>query len=168
MLGKRKIKLGKGVTIEDETYINACSIEGVCFGNNVSLGRRSTIECTGILKNVGKGIIVGNNVGLGTYCHYGCSGGIKIGSDTIIGNYVSFHSENHNFDNKDILIRMQGVNHKGIFIGENCWIGAKVTILDGVHVEDNCIIAAGSLLIAGVYSKNGIYGGVPAKLLRYR
>ncbi|MGN6399951.1 MAG: DapH/DapD/GlmU-related protein, partial [Flavisolibacter sp.] len=81
---------------------------------------------------------------------------------------VSFHSENHVYVNLQKPIRLQGVSHQGIKIGRNCWIGAKATILDGVTIEDGCIIAAGSLVKSGLYRENGIYGGVPAKLIKYR
>lgn len=166
--GRSLIKFGRGVTIDDQGLIDALSIEGVRFGNNVSLGKRSVIECTGSLKNLGKGFKADQNVGLGRDCFYGCAGGIEIGEDTIIGNFASFHSENHNSSDLNIPIRLQGVNHKGIKIGRNCWIGAKVTVLDGVVIEDGCIIAAGAVLSAGVYETRGIYGGVPAKKIGER
>jgi len=165
---KRLIKLGRGVTIDSSCYIDALSTEGISFGDNVSISKRSVIECSGSLKFLGKGIKVGNNVGLGRDCFYGCAGGIVIGDDTIIGNYVSFHSENHNANDLEIPIRLQGVNHKGIVVGSNCWIGAKVTILDGADIQDGCIIAAGAVVAAGTYELNGIYGGVPAKLIKFR
>jgi acetyltransferase-like isoleucine patch superfamily enzyme len=107
-------------------------------------------------------------VGLGSNNFYGCAGGIEIGDDTIIGNFVSLHAENHNYEDLDRLIRLQGVKHIGIKIGKNCWIGAKVTILDGAIIEDGCVIAAGALVPAGVYRSNGIYGGVPSRLIKYR
>lgn len=165
---KGKIVFGKGVSIAAHSYIDALSSEGIFFGNNVSVGRGTKIECTGNLRFLGKGLRVGDNVGLGTDNFFGCAGGISIGKDTIIGNFVSFHAENHLFSNPDLPIRLQGVEHKGIQIGSDCWIGAKCTILDGAVIGDGCIIAAGALVIAGVYEKNGIYGGVPAKLLKYR
>jgi acetyltransferase-like isoleucine patch superfamily enzyme len=165
---KSKIVVGRGVTVDSGCHIDALSIEGVKFGNNVSVGPNTRIECTGSLQNIGKGLRVGNSVGLGANNFYGCAGGVIIGDDTIIGNFVSFHSENHVFSDLQRPIRLQGVTHQGIKIGNNCWIGAKATILDGVTVEDGCIIAAGALVKAGVYKKNGIYGGVPAKLIKYR
>ena len=166
--GRNLIKFGRGISIDDGCFIDALSDEGVCFENYVSLGKRTVIECSGSLENLGKGFIVGNNVGLGRDCFYGCAGGIKIGSDTIIGNYVSFHSEHHNSVFLDIPIRNQGVSRKGISIGANCWIGAKATILDGVKLGDGCIVAAGAVVTAGVYKGNAIYGGVPVKLLKTR
>ncbi len=162
------ISFGQKVFIADHVFIDALSSDGVQLGNNVSIGKATKIECTGSLRFLGKGLQVEDNVGLGADNFYGCAGGIRIGQYTIVGNYVSFHAENHLYSGKDVPIRLQGVTHQGIRIGSNCWIGAKSTILDGAVVEDGCVIAAGALVIAGVYKENGIYGGVPAKLLKGR
>lgn len=163
-----KIKFSGGINIDRGVYLDALSLEGVSFGNNVSIGKYTTIECTGSLKDMGKGLKVGNNVGMGSHGFWGCAGGVKVGNDTIFGNFVSVHSENHNYTDILTPIRLQGINRKGITIGNNCWIGAKVTILDGVDIEDGCIIAAGALLTEGIYKKNCIYGGIPARLLKLR
>ena len=165
---RSKIIFGKGVIFHTNCSLNALSRDGIVLGNNVSVGTNTKIECTGNLKTLGKGLSAGNNVGLGSDNFYGCAGGIVIGDDTIVGNFVSFHSENHNYDRSDVPIRLQGVNHSGINVGSNCWIGAKSTILDGAVIHNGCIIAAGAVVRAGVYAANGIYGGVPAKLLKMR
>lgn len=165
---RRNIHLGRSVTFGPGSLVDALSTDGVWLGDNVSIGRNTRIECTGSLRSLGHGLRVADNVGLGTDCFYGCAGGITIGRDTIIGNFVSFHSENHNTQRLDIPIREQGVSRQGITIGRDCWIGAKVTILDGVEVGDGCVVAAGSVLTAGHYPSLGIYGGVPAKLLKQR
>lgn len=168
ILEKRKITFQGACNIGRSCYIDALSTDGIIFGKNVSIGKNTTIECTGSLKNIGKGLVVGDNVGLGTHGFFGCAGGIKIGDDTILGNFVSMHSENHNYDDTSLPIRLQGVNRKGINIGKGCWIGAKATILDGANIDDGCIIAAGSVVIAGSYESNSIYGGVPAKFIKKR
>ncbi|HMH31784.1 MAG TPA: acyltransferase [Puia sp.] len=165
---KSKIRAGKNLSIGNRCFIDALSVEGIRLGDNVSIGRNTIIECTGNLQFLGKGLQVGNNVGMGTDNYYGCAGGIKLGDDTIVGNFVSFHAENHIFATTDIPIRLQGVQHQGITIGRDCWIGAKSTILDGVFLEDGCIIAAGAVVKSGIYAKNGIYAGVPAKLIKQR
>jgi len=165
---RSKINVGKLVTINNGCYIDALSTGGIVMGNNVSIGKKVTIECTGNLQFIGKGMKVGNNVGLGADNFFGCAGGIEIGNDTIMGNFISFHAENHNYTDPDVPIRLQGVNHAGIKVGNNCWIGSKATILDGVTIEDGCIIAAGSLVTAGTYKKDSIYAGVPANFIKER
>ena len=162
-----KIQIGYNLSIDRNCYIDALSIEGIVFGDNVSIGKYTCIECSGTLKNLGKGLIIGNNVGLGTHGFFGCAGGIEIGDDTIFGNYVSLHSENHNYADTHIPIRLQGVNRKGIKIGKDCWIGSKTTILDGTEIGDGCIIAAGAV-VRGKIESYSIIGGVPAKTIKKR
>jgi acetyltransferase-like isoleucine patch superfamily enzyme len=165
---KSRLHLGQGVTLGHGSVVDAMSTSGVWLGRNTSIGKNTRIECTGSLRTIGKGLRTGENVGLGTDCLYGCAGGIDIGPDTIVGNFVTFHSENHLIADLDTPIRLQGVTHAGITVGADCWIGAKATVLDGARIGDQCVIAAGSVVIAGTYAAGGIYGGVPAKLLRVR
>lgn len=162
-----KIRSGKNLNIDRGCYIDAVSTEGIVLGNNVSIGKNTTIECSGSLKDLGKGLIIGDNVGLGTHGFWGCAGGICVGNDTIFGNYVSLHSENHNFSDRNIPIRLQGVNRKGIVIGYDCWIGAKVTILDGTKIGNCCIVAAGAV-VRGEFPDYSIIAGVPAKIIKQR
>lgn len=161
------IKTVGNLSIDRRCYIDALSTDGITFGNNVSIGKCTCIECSGTLKDIGKGLVVGDNVGLGTHGFFGCAGGIEIGSNTIFGNYVSLHSENHNFADTTVPIRLQGVNRKGIKIGEDCWIGAKATILDGTILGKGCIVAAGAV-VRGEIPPYSIVGGVPAKILKSR
>jgi acetyltransferase-like isoleucine patch superfamily enzyme len=163
-----RLTFGHGVTFADGSVVDALSVEGVRFGDGVSVGRNTRIECTGSLRTLGRGIGVGDNVGLGTDSFYGCAGGITMGSDTIVGNFVSFHSENHNSARADLPIRLQGETHQGIVVGNNCWFGARCTVLDGVTIEDGCVFAAGSVVTAGHYPADGIYGGVPARFIKSR
>lgn len=162
------IRLGRSVSIGRNCYIDALSVNGIHIGNNVSIGKNTTIECSGSLQEIGTGLKIGNGVGLGSHGFFGCAGGVEIGENSIFGNFVSIHSENHNYSDLNTPIKFQGVNRIGVKIGNNCWIGAKVTILDGVTIENGCLIAAGSVVTKGIYLKNGIYGGIPAKLLKSR
>lgn len=165
---KKKITFGRNLVVDRECYIDALSYNGITGGRNVVIGKCTTIECTGNFKYLGKGLQIGDDVSLGTHGFFGCAGGIKIGKNTIMGNYVSFHSENHIFSDLLKPIKEQGVSHLGIDIGENCWIGSKVTILDGVQMGEGCVIAAGAVVIRGTYPDNCILGGTPAKILKYR
>ncbi len=164
-----KIFLTGNVNIGRDCYIDALSEQGLILGNNVSMGFHTHIELTGSMKLLGKGMIVGNNVGLGSHGHYGSGAGmLEIGDDTILGNYVSIHPENHNYSDKSRPIREQGVNSRGgVKIGENCWIGAKVTILDGTSIGNGCIVAAGAV-VKGFFPDNVIIGGIPAKIIKNR
>lgn len=57
---------------------------------------------------------------------------------------------------------------KGDVIIENdVWIGARVIIMSGVTIHDGAVICAGSVVTRDV-PPYAIYGGNPAKLIRYR
>lgn len=51
-----------------------------------------------------------------------------------------------------------------ITIGNNCFIGAKSTILPGVTIGDNSIVGAGSLVTKNIPAGE-VWGGVPAKYI---
>lgn len=174
MLGKKvkfrfmnRLKFGKALRIDDNCYISAFGSEGISFGNHVNIGAFSRIIVSTSMSAFGRFIRIGNNVGIGEFAYLGGAGGLTIGDECIIGQYFSCHPENHHFENTDISIRFQGVSHKGIDVGKNCWIGSKVTILDGVTIGDNCVIAAGSVVTKSMPA-NAVIGGVPAKVLKMR
>ncbi len=54
---------------------------------------------------------------------------------------------------------------KKVIIGNNVWIGNKVTILKGVIIGDNVVIAAGSVVNKDI-PPNSLVGGVPAKVIK--
>jgi acetyltransferase-like isoleucine patch superfamily enzyme len=161
------LQLGRMVRIHDQVTIDALGRGKMKIGDQVSIGRFSHLFTSFGLNDLGKGITIGNNVGIGDMAHLGGAGGLEIGDDCIIGPYFSCHPENHNFDRLDQPIRLQGVSRKGIQIGSNCWIGAKVTVLDGVTIGNNCVIAAGAVVTRS-FPENSVIGGVPAKILKTR
>jgi acetyltransferase-like isoleucine patch superfamily enzyme len=162
-----KIKWGKFLRLGNQVYVSALSKNGIHFGDNVSIGAFSRVIVSTSLNNIGNKIVIGNNVGIGEFAYLGGAGGLEIGDECIVGQYWSCHPENHNYEDLETAIRHQGVSRKGIIIGKNCWIGSKVTILDGVNIGDGCIIAAGSVVTKS-FPENSIIGGVPAKLLKNR
>tara|TARA_B110000211_G_C14071041_1_gene549982 strand:+ start:1203 stop:1913 length:711 start_codon:yes stop_codon:yes gene_type:complete len=165
--GVGSVEFGKWVKIGRGVKLFSLGREGIAIGNNSGIGDYSSLVVSMTLNQIGKGIKIGNNVGIGEYAYLGGAGGLEIGDDCIIGQYLSCHPENHNFNNVDQLIRLQGTTRIGITIGENCWIGSKVTICDGVKVGDGCVIAAGSVLTKS-FPSNSVIGGVPARVLKSR
>ena len=161
------ISIGNGCSLGDYVALNGLSRRGITLGKGVSLGPHTIIEATGVVSNMGEGCKIGDNSGFGAFSFIGAAGGVEIGSDVIGGQYVSFHSENHHFDNIEAPIRHQGVSRKGIVIGDNCWIGAKATFLDGARVGSGSVIAAGAV-VKGEIPPRSIAAGVPARVIANR
>lgn len=174
MLGKRvslfntpAIRFGKFMKIGNDVHISALGRLGISIGNNVGIGSFSRIVVSTSLDHLGSHIRIGNHVGIGEFAYLGGAGGLEIGDECIIGQYFSCHPENHLADHPETPIRHQGVSRKGIVIGSNCWIGSKVTVLDGVEIGSGSIIAAGAVVNRS-FPPNSVIGGVPARLIKSR
>lgn len=165
ILNNRNIRFGKSVTIGSYCEIDGYASEKIILGDCVKIGSYSKLLSTSHFSKFGKGLVMGSNSAIGDFTHFGAPGGIIIGNDVIMGSYISFHSENHNFSDTSKLIRDQGVSHKGIVLGNNIWVGAKVTFLDGCEVGDNSVVAAGAVVTAK-FPENSIIGGVPARVIK--
>ncbi len=165
--GLAHIRFGKMVQIGDHVLLSGFGKKGMHIGDHVWVGSHSSLKVSFSFNEQGDHIYIGKNVGIGEFAHLGGAGGLSIGDDCIIGPYLSCHPENHNFDDIKKKIREQGVTRKGISVGKNCWIGAKVTILDGVTIGDNCVIAAGAVVNKDMPA-NSVIGGVPARVIRNR
>jgi len=160
-----RIKVGKGVRLGDFVVLDGLSAQGIVLQDGVKIGEFGRLICSGSLKNLGHGITVGQRVGIGEFCRIGGSGGVSIGDDTIIGQYLSVHPENHEFADKQRLIREQGTVRAPVIVGANCWIGAKVTLLAGSEIGHSSVVAAGSVVNAK-FPPYSVIGGVPARLLK--
>ncbi len=167
ILNSRSLHLGRSVTFEDDVKIDALSRHGVHIGNNVSIGRFSVIECTGILTHLGEGFWIGDDSNLGDYSFVGAAGGVRIGRHVLIGQGVRFHSENHVFTRTDIPIKAQGVTNEGIVVEDDVWLGSGVIVLDGVTIGRGAVVAAGSVVTKDV-PRFAIVGGAPARVIRFR
>lgn len=164
---KKKIRFLGSATIEDYVKIDALSKGGITIGQNFSIGRNSIIECTGVLRELGEKLVIGDNVGIAANAFIAVRGKVEIGDNTIFGPNVSIHAENHNFEDLNTPIRLQGATRKGVKIGNDCWIGSKAVILDGVTIGNGVIVAAGAVVNKDV-PDYAIVGGVPAKIISQR
>lgn len=113
------------------------------------------------------GVLLGNNTSFDDGLYIGAAGIVEIGSDVIGGRDIKFHAQNHNFNDFDRLIRLQGVNSVGIKVGNNCWIGSNVVFLDGADVGNGCVVASGAV-VTKKFPDNSVIGGVPAHIIRRR
>jgi len=162
-----QIRWGRFVKLDDHVYLSAMGTGGIELGNNTGIGAYSRLVVCTDFQHPGGFIRIGNNVGIGEFAYLGGAGGLTIGNDCIVGQYFSCHPENHVYNNPVMPIRLQGVTRKGIVIGNNCWIGSKVSILDGVTLGEGCVVAAGSVVTRS-FGPNSVIGGVPARLIKTR
>ena len=160
------IRFGRGVTLERGVLIDGLSRHGIEFGDNVMIGSYSIVRAS-ILGNLGAGLRMGKNSAADAYSFIGAAGQITIGENVIMGQHVSFHAENHNYELTDVPIKYQGTRRLGIVIEDDCWIGSNAVFLDGSHVETGCVIGAGSV-VRGRIPAYSVAVGSPARVVKSR
>lgn len=162
-----KVSTGEGLILEDGIRINALSANGVVLGRNVTIKTGAIIVCSGVIKNIGIGLRVGDFTCIGSYNHIAAQGGIEIGCNVIIGPGVMIFSEDHNYSDVNLPIRMQGESRERVLIEDDCWVGGGAHILKGVTVGRGSIIAAGAVVIEDIppYS---VVAGVPGRVVKNR
>lgn len=131
------------------------------LGDNVHIRKHASFEF--------EDVTIGDNVLLGEYCILAShkKGEIQIGNDTMISARVKFYTVNHNFDDMETPIRLQGADYESIKIGKDVWIGADTIILPGVKIGDGAIIGAGSVVSKDV-PPHMVAAGNPIRIIRKR
>ena len=109
----------------------------------------------------GVNTVIGENVFINMGCKFQDQGGIFIDDDALIGHNATLCTLNHIPD----PAQRAGMIAKPIHIGKRVWLGANVTVLQGVTIGDNAIVAAGAVVTKDVPA-NAIVGGVPAKVIK--
>lgn len=107
---------------------------------------------------------IGRNVFIGVSAQIVCRHSITIGDDTLIAEHVTIRDHDHVFD-AELPTAQAGFVAEPIVIGNNVWLGAKVSVLKGVTIGDNAVIAANSVVTKDVPA-NVLAAGVPARVKR--
>lgn len=97
---------------------------------------------------------------------------VKIGNNCSFGPSVTIVTPIHPLVAEERLgVSIDGTDHKKycyakpVSIGDNCWLGANVTVCPGVTIGCNCVIGAGSVVTRDI-PENTLAVGSPCKVLR--
>jgi acetyltransferase-like isoleucine patch superfamily enzyme len=111
---------------------------------------------------------------LGRRCEFGAGSwvstgaqGITLGDNVVCGPLVVISGNNYVFDTLGAHVSDQGATSKGVRIGNNVWIGAHCTILDGSVLGDDVVVAAHSL-VNRTFPAGAVVRGNPAEVFRMR
>ena len=120
---------------------------------------------------IAAGCLVRGIVTIGSHCSLN-AGAVTVGRVTIgdlvrIASYAVLVGENHVFEDPASPIAAQGLTSKGVVIEDDVWIGANVTIVDGVTVGAHSVVAAGAVVTRDVAAWS-VMAGVPARLIKRR
>ena len=153
-----------------------CSLQGG-GQRNISIGGYTIIQSHSILgcwekygdQRFTPSITIGNHCSIGEYNHITACNKITIGDGILTGRYVYIGDNSHGgLSEEEALVypaQRKLVSKGEISIGQNVWIGDKVTILAGVSIGDNVIVAANAVVTKDIPS-NCVAAGVPAKVIK--
>lgn len=148
----------KPLVIRNKKYID--------IGNHVIMFEGSRLECYDKYNNkeYSPNLKIGDNVIIGYNFQCLVSSNCKIGKNSLFASNILISTENHGVD-PNHTYATQELESKDVTIGENCWIGEKVTILPGVTLGDNVIVGAGSVITKS-FESNVIVAGNPARIIK--
>lgn len=152
IMNRQHLHIEAKVKFEDYCEIQGLSTNGLYFGKDVTVGRNVQIRPSSYygVGHIGYGLSIGENSSIGPGGFIGCAGKVQINKNVMIGPNVTIIAENHHFHSTNKSIKDQGVYQKGIVIHDDVWIGANVTILDGVTIYSGAVIGAGTIVTKDV------------------
>jgi acetyltransferase-like isoleucine patch superfamily enzyme len=137
-----RCKRGRGALGSDSTIYR--DVQVLCTGEGrFRIGRDSHIAPQGYFLVGMSELVIGDQAAIGPFCGVFCeSNGAAAGTP---------FCEQH--------------ERAPVHIGSNVFIGTKVTVLPGSHIEDNVVVAAHAV-VRGRLASGWVYAGVPARPLR--
>ena len=163
---KKRIKIGKFVTIHDYTHIDASSFRGIVIEDYCAIGENSFIRSGNLASQDGY-FIMRKGSSCNFNCFLGATGGLDIGKNVLIGPNVTILTEKHYYNNMSANIKDQGISKAPVIVEDDVWIGANAVILGGNTIHSGAIVGAGSIVTRSV-EKMEIVTGNPAKSLKIR
>jgi len=108
---------------------------------------------------------------IGANCHFnGMSvtgnGRVRIGDNFHSGAECLLITSFHNYEGEAIPYDDTSVD-RDVEIGDNVWLGRRVTILGGVTIGEGAVIQAGSVVVCDI-PPLAIAGGHPARVFKSR
>lgn len=158
-----KIRLGDRVILDENVVLDAKGTgnRGIVIGDDVYVGRNTILYC----KN--GDIEIGHRANISSNCQLFSSHRLVVEPDTVIGAY-SYLLSGGEYDMADgtPFARQPSLKPSGdVCVGEDCWLGARVTVLDGAGIGAHSVIGAGAVVTRPV-PEGSVAVGVPARVVR--
>lgn len=146
--------IGEGSFVSPLAEIHGATLR---IGRRCGVGARALIRCGQLT--------MGDNCTVNSYAMV--QGKVTLGSDVRIAPHACLIAENHMHADLFTPITHQGIEQKGIVVGDDVWIGSQAVVVDGVSIGSHSIVAAGAVVTRDV-GDYVIVGGNPAHVIKNR
>lgn len=126
-------------------------------GKNFNIGKKVDFDFMGHLITMGERAEIGNHAWIRG------SGQLILGNDIAMGEFVLIYTQDHKLSG----LGFDGYSLGDVVIGNNVWIGGRVTILKGVTIGNNAVVGAASVVTKDV-PNDAIVAGNPARVIKMR
>jgi len=131
------------------------------IGPYVHFGEGARIRAHEGTLRIGAKSVIGIRNTINTYLD------ISIGRACLLGDDVYVCDFDHRTEDLTVPIKDQGIVKSPVRIGDDVWIGTKVTVLRGADVGSGSVVAANAVA-RGLYPPRSVIGGVPGKVIKTR
>lgn len=157
-----RICMGRGVLIGGMSYVDGSARHGIILADRVTIREHAWIQGRSGLNDPAEGLWIGERAYIGPRAVIGIGGPIRIGARVQAGAGLTITAEAHRADETGSFVSGH-TERRGIAIGDRCWLGNNVSILDGVEIGADCVIGANSLVTRSIPAGSVAYG-VPARI----
>ncbi len=157
------IHLGNKVYLDQNVYLHACP-KGIDIGSNTIVMHGAVLHVYNFRGLPNAGIKIGSDSLIGEYTVIRGQGGVTIGNRVYTSPFTQILAVNHVFDDPDRPFIEQGITAEGITVEDDVWLGAGAILTDGVRVGHHSIVAAGAVVTRDV-EPFSVVGGIPARLI---
>ncbi|MFO8003034.1 acyltransferase [Thioalkalivibrio sp.] len=159
-----KMDIGAAVVVDDHCQLDA---QG-CDHGEFSIGTDALISRGCIVSGKDGALAIGPRVNIGAGCILYASTELRIGADSMLAAMCYVGGGRYTARGRtDIPIAAQPIPRMGVVIEEDCWLGAGVIVIDGVHIGRGSVIAAGAVVTTDV-APYSVVAGVPGRPIANR
>lgn len=163
-LASARLRLGKSglpsdLSIAPGVTLTATDGGSICLGAGSSIDRNATL----IAKHGTLTMGARAYIGIGSVIV--CRNSVQVGCNALFAEYVTIRDQDHAIVPTEDHGRV-GFTSSPIVIGDNVWLGAKVTVIQGVTIGNNVVVGANSVVTRDL-PDNCVAVGVPARVVKH-